>query len=76
MPPCRGMVGRNDAYIQQYLRKGTAEQLKERERRALARYFKIPGVCSAVCPRTNSANSESWSRCFERRCAPRPGQAH
>lgn len=36
------MIGRNDAYIQQYLRKGTPRLLKERERRTLARYFKVP----------------------------------
>lgn len=36
------MIGRNDAYIQQYLRKGTPRQLKERERRELARYFRVP----------------------------------
>jgi len=36
------MIGRNDAYIQQYLRKGTPRQLRERERRTLARYFQIP----------------------------------
>lgn len=36
------LIGRNDAYIQQYLRKGTPRQLKERERRTLARYFKVP----------------------------------
>lgn len=36
------MIGRNEAYIQQYLRKGTPRQLRERERRALARYFKVP----------------------------------
>ena len=36
------MIGRNDAYIQQYLRKGTPRQLKERERRALALYFRVP----------------------------------
>lgn len=36
------MVGRNDAYIQQYLRNGTPRQLPERERRILARYFQVP----------------------------------
>lgn len=36
------LIGRNDTYIQQYLRKGTPRQLKERERRTLARYFQIP----------------------------------
>jgi phage repressor protein C with HTH and peptisase S24 domain len=36
------LIGRNDAYIQQFLRKGTPRQLKERERRTLARYFQVP----------------------------------
>ena len=36
------LIGRNDAYIQQFLRKGTPRQLRERERRTLARYFQIP----------------------------------
>ncbi len=36
------LIGRNDAYIQQYLKKGTPRQLKERERRTLAHYFQVP----------------------------------
>lgn len=36
------LVGRNPAYIQQYVRKGTPKELPERERRLLARYFDIP----------------------------------
>jgi hypothetical protein len=36
------LVGRNDAYLQQYLRKGTPRRLPETERRTLARYFAIP----------------------------------
>ncbi|HET9354468.1 MAG TPA: S24 family peptidase [Sphingomicrobium sp.] len=36
------LIGRNEAYIQQYIRKGTPRTLKERERRALALYFEIP----------------------------------
>lgn len=36
------LVGRNPAYIQQYVRKGTPKYLPERERRILARYFDIP----------------------------------
>jgi phage repressor protein C with HTH and peptisase S24 domain len=36
------LVGRNEAYIQQFLRKGTPRQLGEQERRTLARYFQIP----------------------------------
>ena len=36
------LIGRNEAYIQQYLRKGSPRRLPEAERRTLARYFAIP----------------------------------
>lgn len=36
------MLGRNAAYIQQYVRRGVPKKLKEEERRKLARYFSIP----------------------------------
>ena len=36
------LLGKNSAYIQQYLRRGTPKRLKEEERRTLARYFGIP----------------------------------
>ena len=36
------LLGRNEAYIQQYLRKGSPRRLPETERRTLARYFSIP----------------------------------
>ncbi len=36
------LLGRNDAYLQQYLRKGSPRRLPEAERRTLARYFAIP----------------------------------
>ena len=48
------MVGRNDAYIQQYLRKGTPRQLRERERRVLARYFKVPESLLGGLPDDNA----------------------
>lgn len=35
------MLGRNPAYIQQFVRRGVPKQLKEDERRKLARYFSI-----------------------------------
>jgi phage repressor protein C with HTH and peptisase S24 domain len=35
------MLGRNAAYIQQYVRRGVPKKLKEDERRKLARYFSI-----------------------------------
>lgn len=36
------MLGRNAAYIQQFVRRGVPKRLKEEERRKLARYFSIP----------------------------------
>ena len=36
------MLGRNQAYIQQYVRRGVTRRLKEEERRKLARYFSVP----------------------------------
>jgi phage repressor protein C with HTH and peptisase S24 domain len=35
------MLGRNSAYIQQFVRRGVPRRLKEEERRKLARYFAI-----------------------------------
>jgi phage repressor protein C with HTH and peptisase S24 domain len=35
------MLGRNPAYIQQYVRRGVPRRLKEEERRKLARYFSV-----------------------------------
>jgi hypothetical protein len=35
------MLGRNAAYIQQFVRRGVPKRLKEEERRKLARYFSI-----------------------------------
>ena len=39
------LLGKNPAYIQQYIRRGTPKRLKEEERRKLARYF---GVAESV----------------------------
>lgn len=36
------LLGKNSAYIQQYLRRGTPKRLREEERRTLAAYFNIP----------------------------------
>lgn len=36
------MLGRNPAYIQQFVRRGVPKRLGEAERRKLARYFNIP----------------------------------
>ena len=36
------LLGKNPAYIQQFIRRGTPRRLREEERRTLARYFSIP----------------------------------
>lgn len=36
------LIGRNPAYVQQFIRRGTPRRLPEAERRTLARYFNIP----------------------------------
>jgi phage repressor protein C with HTH and peptisase S24 domain len=36
------MLGRNPAYIQQFVRRGTPRKLKEEERKKLARFFAVP----------------------------------
>ena len=38
------MLGRNAAYIQQFVRRGVPKRLKEEERRKLARYFSISEI--------------------------------
>ena len=35
------LLGRNPAYVQQYIRRGTPRRLDERDRRTLARYFRV-----------------------------------
>jgi repressor LexA len=36
------MLCRNEAYLQQYVRRGTPRELAERDRRLLAAYFRVP----------------------------------
>ena len=36
------MLGRNPAYIQQFVRRGVPKKLKEEERKKLARFFSVP----------------------------------
>lgn len=36
------LLGRNSAYIQQYVRRGVPRKLQEDDRRTLARYFSVP----------------------------------
>jgi phage repressor protein C with HTH and peptisase S24 domain len=36
------LIGRNAAYVQQYIKRGTPKRLAEEDRRILARYFGVP----------------------------------
>jgi phage repressor protein C with HTH and peptisase S24 domain len=36
------LIGRNDAYVQQFIRRGSPKALAERDRERLARYFGVP----------------------------------
>jgi hypothetical protein len=49
------MLGRNSAYIQQYVRRGVPKRLGEEERRKLARYFGVPEVLLGGPPQEPSA---------------------
>ena len=51
------MLGRNAAYIQQYVRRGVPRRLGEEERRKLARYFGISEtLLGGVAPDASTAN--------------------
>jgi phage repressor protein C with HTH and peptisase S24 domain len=49
------MLGRNSAYIQQYVRRGTPRRLGEEERRKLARYFGVSEALLGGAPEDASA---------------------
>ena len=49
------MLGRNAAYIQQFVRRGVPKRLKEEERRKLARYFSISETLLGGPPESDEA---------------------
>ena len=49
------MLGRNPAYIQQYVRRGVPRRLGEDERRKLARYFAVPETLLGASPEDETA---------------------
>lgn len=49
------MLGRNPAYIQQFVRRGVPKRLKEEERRKLARYFSISEALLGGPPESEDA---------------------
>jgi phage repressor protein C with HTH and peptisase S24 domain len=57
------MLGRNPAYIQQYVKRGSPRRLAEQDRRALATYFRVPeealgGPAEAPRPVPSDASRE------------------
>jgi len=51
------MLGRNAAYIQQFVRRGVPKRLKEEERRKLARYFSVPETLLGGPPESEDSPS-------------------
>lgn len=49
------MLGRNPAYIQQFVRRGVPKRLKEEERRKLARYFSVSETLLGGPPESEDA---------------------
>ena len=49
------MLGRNPAYIQQFVRRGVPKRLKEEERRKLARYFSVSETLLGGPPESDKA---------------------
>ena len=49
------MLGRNPAYIQQFVRRGVPKRLKEEERRKLARYFSVSETLLGGSPESEQA---------------------
>ncbi|HEY4071051.1 MAG TPA: S24 family peptidase [Sphingomicrobium sp.] len=49
------MLGRNPAYIQQFVRRGVPKRLKEEERRKLARYFSVSEALLGGPPESEQA---------------------
>lgn len=53
------MLGRNPAYIQQYIKRGTPRRLAEEDRRLLARYFGVPEeTLGGPAPAARAADAE------------------
>lgn len=55
------MLGRNPAYIQQYVRRGVPRRLGEDERRKLARYFAVPEAALGGPPEEESPGASLLS---------------
>lgn len=54
------LLGRNPAYLQQFVRRGTPRRLAEEDRRRLAEYFSVDeALLGATVPRRTSARSGS-----------------
>ena len=66
------LIGRNPAYIQQFIKRGTPRRLAEADRRILARYF---GVDEARWARPRRRPGRGCGRCPGSTWTPRPAPA-
>jgi phage repressor protein C with HTH and peptisase S24 domain len=51
------LIGRNPAYVQQYIKRGTPKRLSEEDRQALARYFRIDEALLGAPERARDSSS-------------------
>lgn len=55
------LLGRNSAYLQQFVRKGSPRKLEEGDRRTLARYFGVPEVELGAPLAETPAPANDWA---------------
>jgi phage repressor protein C with HTH and peptisase S24 domain len=67
------MLGRNPAYIQQFVRRGVPKRLKEEERRKLARYFAVSEVLLGGPPELVAPNGLVSIQRYPVRASAGPG---
>ena len=67
------MLGRNPAYIQQFVRRGVPKRLKEEERRKLARYFAVSESLARRAGRTSRRSRRPGQRQAPSGARSRPG---
>ena len=69
------MLGRNPAYIQQFVRRGVPKRLREEERRKLARYFAISEALLGGPAEEPTRSRRLWSASSAIPFGPRPVRA-
>ena len=69
------LLGRNAAYVQQYIKRGSPRRLAEADRRLLARYFGVDETALGG-PAAVPAGKADWSPCRVSMSVRRRARAH